>query len=112
MRTVKFTTPEIGAPIVWCAVERNNGHTTAGLAEWSEELEAQLLDADLDSFWTEAPFPFAARLHGAIRSTRDQLTESEINVHTLEERLNKLEALKEELEDGLFSGSDAATGVE
>lgn len=100
MKSIKHESPEDGLPVVWCAVERNNGHTTAGLAEWSDELEAQLRDADLEAFWTPAPLPYTARIRGAIESTRSQLLESEIQVHTLDNRLNNLQALLEDIEYG------------
>lgn len=110
MYSIKQSVPENDTPIVYVAVEKDTGHTSAGLGQWSEDLEAQLLDASLESFWTPADEPFLARLKGAIKSTTQRLTDAEMDVHDIDEQLNELEALKEELEQYVFAKSvDAAS---
>lgn len=109
MYSIKESVPEAGTPVVYVAVEKDTGHTNAGLGQWSEDLEAQLLDASLDSFWATAYDPFIARLGGAVRSLTQRLTDAEMDVHDLDEQLEELVDLKEEFEQDVLAKSFAST---
>lgn len=103
MYSIKESVPENDTPVVYVAVEKDTGHASAGLGQWSEDLEAQLLDASLESYWTAAYEPFLSRLNGAIKSLTQRLTDAELDVHDLDEQLNELESMKEEFEKDVFA---------
>lgn len=98
MQNVKTCTPDAEEWIVYCAIDVNNGHASCGLGQWSDDLEAQLLDAELDSYWTYASAPAIARIKGAIKRSRDELANSEIQIDDLSKQISELELYLNELE--------------
>ena len=97
MQNVKTCTPDAEEWIVYCAVDVNNGHASCGLGQWSDDLEAQLLDAELDAYWTYASAPAIARIKGAIKRAQDELASNEIQIDDLSKQISELETYLNEL---------------
>lgn len=98
MFNVKTTQPANDTWVVYCCVEKSTGHTTAGLGQWSTDLEAQLLDDSLDSYWVNGKAPALSRLKGAFESLCAELHLTRSREDQLEKRVLELESMINELQ--------------
>lgn len=100
MQNVQHSAPADGTPVVYVTVEKRNGHSTAGLTEWSAALEAQLLDSNIHAYWYYATEPYLDRIKSSIAMTQELITNTEIELDELSQREQQLNDLYLEISHG------------